>query len=227
MSRDLVGGIASSPFDGGRADNGSNRGDEFDAAGVAAGGEYSQVLPFDDVDHIDADVREMVRELPRPPSDLDVVRDREGGRSESERGRGTTTSETIPSIRRPGGSHRRSVLVTTLLLSRVDRVASFVTAKCTGISSPDLPILNGSAGGVAPKTRTVRSNGSCFYLDDDTSDIVDDCGVTGTISRSHHQNDRRFFLSSLLASSLLGATPANAAKGAAEYDLEYYMRDLL
>jgi len=45
-------------------------------------------------------------------------------------------------------------------------------------------------------------------------------------------NKRRLFLLSLVpVSSLLGVTavgpPAFAAKGAAEYDLEYYMRDLL
>lgn len=41
---------------------------------------------------------------------------------------------------------------------------------------------------------------------------------------------RLFLLSSVSFSSLLGVTvasPAFAAKGAAEYDLEYYMRDLL
>ncbi|KAL3827011.1 hypothetical protein ACHAXA_000075 [Cyclostephanos tholiformis] len=57
-------------------------------------------------------------------------------------------------------------------------------------------------------------------------DIVDSGGVTGN-SRMLDHNDRRFFLSSLLASPLLGVTPAFAVKGAAEYDLEYYMRDLL
>ena len=40
---------------------------------------------------------------------------------------------------------------------------------------------------------------------------------------------RRLFLSSMIAAStVLGtSSPAYAAKGAAEYDFEYYMRDLL
>jgi len=44
-----------------------------------------------------------------------------------------------------------------------------------------------------------------------------------------NNNRRRIFLSSMLATSttiLVGSSPAYAAKGAAEYDLEYYMRDL-
>ena len=43
------------------------------------------------------------------------------------------------------------------------------------------------------------------------------------------QKHRRSFISSLATSAVFGlpASPAHAAKGAAEYDLEYYMRDLL
>ena len=43
-----------------------------------------------------------------------------------------------------------------------------------------------------------------------------------------NNNRRRIFLSSMLTTStiLVGSSPAFAAKGAAEYDLEYYMRDL-
>ena len=43
-----------------------------------------------------------------------------------------------------------------------------------------------------------------------------------------NNNRRRIFLSSMLTTSILvgSSSPAYAAKGAAEYDLEYYMRDL-
>jgi len=90
--------------------------------------------------------------------------------------------------------------------------------------------------------RTIHPDGGSSGLedfDDDgdttTSEIVDYGGGGGATDHSHSidRNDRRLFLSSLFASSLpLGffTTPSPAfaaAKGAAEYDLEYYMRDLL
>ena len=51
-----------------------------------------------------------------------------------------------------------------------------------------------------------------------------------SIDGNDEHSNRRLFLSSMTAAStvLLGiSSPAYAAKGAAEYDFEYYMRDLL
>ena len=64
--------------------------------------------------------------------------------------------------------------------------------------------------------RTSQSSPEKKYI------IIDD-------ALQHHSN-RRLFLSSMIASTMLGiSSPAYAskAKGAAEYDFEYYMRDLL
>lgn len=51
------------------------------------------------------------------------------------------------------------------------------------------------------------------------------------VDLSEDAGNRRLLLSSMLsASTIMGASspsPVYAAKGAAEYDLEYYMRDLL
>jgi hypothetical protein len=71
-------------------------------------------------------------------------------------------------------------------------------------------------------------------------DLVDDSkekNIIDCVDRNYSRlldapNERRLFLlSSVSVSSFLGVTavgpPAFAAKGAAEYDLEYYMRDLL
>ena len=50
-----------------------------------------------------------------------------------------------------------------------------------------------------------------------------------SIDGNDEHSNRRLFLSSMIAAStVLGiSSPAYAAKGAAEYDFEYYMRDLL
>lgn len=50
-----------------------------------------------------------------------------------------------------------------------------------------------------------------------------------SIDVNDEHSNRRLFLSSMIAAStVLGtSSPAYAAKGAAEYDFEYYMRDLL
>jgi hypothetical protein len=147
-------------------------------------------------------------------------------------------------------AHRAALpLATTLLfLAWADCVAaSFVPPKLRPAvvammsSSRSLPPIGASAGAGVPR-RTIHPDGGSFGLedfDDDgdttTSEIVDYGGGGGATdhSRSIDRNDRRLFLSSLFASSLpLGffMTPSPAfaaAKGAAEYDLEYYMRNLL
>lgn len=53
-------------------------------------------------------------------------------------------------------------------------------------------------------------------------------GGENNVDVFHLRNSRRTFISSFVASTVMGlpASPAYAAKGAAEYDLEYYMRDL-
>ena len=120
----------------------------------------------------------------------------------------------LQSIGRPGG-RLRPLLLTTLYFTQTDDVASFVPPK-RAVSPPS-------------HIKAIRSGGFGFDFDGDTAEIVDYGGVNDR-SRSLDYNDRRSFLSSLFASSLLGVTapsPAFAAKGAAEYDLEYYMRDLL
>ena len=50
-----------------------------------------------------------------------------------------------------------------------------------------------------------------------------------SIDGNDEHSNRRLFLSSMIAAStVLGtSSPAYAVKGAAEYDFEYYMRDLL
>ena len=143
-----------------------------------------------------------------------------------------------------GGRRLRALpLITTLLFfARADGAASFVPPRrpaAVAMSPSRSPPIGASAGaGGAP--RAIHPGGGFFGLDDfeddcdtTTSEIVD-YGGGGAIdpSRSLDRNDRRLFLSSLFASSLpLGfVTPSPAfaaAKGAAEYDLEYYMRDLL
>ena len=70
-------------------------------------------------------------------------------------------------------------------------------------------------------------------LDDDSKkkNIIDFADMNYSRLLDAPNKRRMFLLSSVPVSSLLGVTavgpPAFAAKGAAEYDLEYYMRDLL
>ncbi len=59
-------------------------------------------------------------------------------------------------------------------------------------------------------------------LDDDISPVNHD---SGSLEQCNIQ--RRVFISSFVPSVLGLSSPAHAAKGAAEYDFEYYMRDLL
>jgi hypothetical protein len=147
-------------------------------------------------------------------------------------------------IRRPiGGRRLRALPLTTTLLSFAwaDGVASFVPPKRPALvmtsSSHNIPPIGVYAGTDAPIT--IHPGGVSFGLDFDgdgdatISEIIDygGGGATGH-SRSLDRSDRRLFLSSLFASSLpfgaMAPSPAfAAAKGAAEYDLEYYMRDLL
>ena len=156
-----------------------------------------------------------------------------------------------PTCRPIGGRRLRAALpltTTLLFLAWADCVAaSFVPPKLRPAvvammsSSRSLPPIGASAGAGVPR-RTIHPDGGSFGLEDfddngdtTTSEIVDYGGGGGATdhSRSIDRNDRRLFLSSLFASSLpLGffMTPSPAfaaAKGAAEYDLEYYMRDLL
>lgn len=202
--------------------------------------------------HADTDVRKLARASTRRPRDVDVVRSRRGMGATTTGGASSYSTRTIPAgasdgisfIRRHGGRRnpRQLLPLTTLLLFvRANRVSSFVSAKCrcAGTSSTTyVPLLDesaGCAGGTARTKNTIRFHGfGPDDLDDDASaDIVEDGGLATTrdiISRSryHRDGNRRSFLSSLpLASSLLGANPAYAARGAAEYDLEYYVRDLL
>ena len=70
-------------------------------------------------------------------------------------------------------------------------------------------------------------------LDDDSKkkNIIDFADMNYSRLLDAPNKRRLILLSSVPVSSLLGVTavgpPAFAAKGAAEYDLEYYMRDLL
>mmetsp|Transcript_20463 Transcript_20463/g.44421 ORF Transcript_20463/g.44421 Transcript_20463/m.44421 type:complete len:402 (-) Transcript_20463:484-1689(-) len=107
----------------------------------------------------------------------------------------------------------KALLLLTISTQLVGAVC-FVTP-CILSSRAMLAVSKTTAGG-QKLIRLADDSNLDHGLDDGTSEMID-CG------------GRRLFLSSLAASSaLLGlpVSPAYAAKGAAEYDLEYYMRDL-
>jgi hypothetical protein len=76
-----------------------------------------------------------------------------------------------------------------------------------------------------------RNTSSVNLVDDTKEKNIIDCADRNYSRLLDAPNERRLFLLSSVSVSLLGVTtvgpPAFAAKGAAEYDLEYYMRDLL
>lgn len=88
---------------------------------------------------------------------------------------------------------------------------------------PTIPEVRATKG--APKSSHGASIGDADIGASETMD--DPLDRSGTDS-FRQRNSRRSFLSSFATSAVLGssASPARAAKGAAEYDLEYYMRDL-
>eukprot|EP00579_Thalassiosira_antarctica_P008111 CAMPEP_0201897780 /NCGR_PEP_ID=MMETSP0902-20130614/47231_1 /ASSEMBLY_ACC=CAM_ASM_000551 /TAXON_ID=420261 /ORGANISM="Thalassiosira antarctica, Strain CCMP982" /LENGTH=407 /DNA_ID=CAMNT_0048430731 /DNA_START=41 /DNA_END=1264 /DNA_ORIENTATION=+ len=99
--------------------------------------------------------------------------------------------------------------------------ASFVPP-CRTLPSPTL-LTRKAMGGPNMMHRADDADSNDF--DDDTSETID-CDEA---ILSQQYNNRRSILSSFAAASaLLGlpVSPAWAVKGAAEYDLEYYMRDL-
>lgn len=69
-----------------------------------------------------------------------------------------------------------------------------------------------------------------FGLNDGGGDGMNKLHLSYREDNDANNNRRRIFLSSMLTTTsttiLVGSSPAYAAKGAAEYDLEYYMRDL-
>lgn len=112
---------------------------------------------------------------------------------------------------RSGRGLLQLLLLTMLICTKANDVAAYAPPK--RVARP------------SPRILRITSLGSVF--DGDTS-FVDSAEVTDH-SCLLDPSKRRLFLSSVCALFLFGATaasPALAVKGAAEYDFEYYMRDL-
>lgn len=112
--------------------------------------------------------------------------------------------------------HLRSLLLLVLICIQPYHVISF--------SSPSHVLISR----ISRITSSVRLD----LVDDSKEKNIIHCADRNYSRLLDAPNERRLFLlSSVSVSTLLGVIavgpPAFAAKGAAEYDLEYYMRDLL
>ena len=81
------------------------------------------------------------------------------------------------------------------------------------------------------RPRLLHESKNCSHKSKNCSDPEKRVRTNDEISREStiDHNNRRWLLSSFAASAVLGAPASEvwAAQGAAEYDLEYYARDLL